>query len=67
MTSRKLNEVAAAIDDASTVVEELQDSVPEEPPVDPDADAAEKLEELHEILEHASDTVDEIGDEEEKK
>jgi hypothetical protein len=59
MTSRKLDELASNIDDASTVVEELQ--------VDPDADTDEKLDELHDTLEHASDTIDEIGDKEEKE
>jgi hypothetical protein len=52
MTSRKLDELASNIDDASMVVEELQD--------DPDTDPHEKLEELHHTLEHASDTIDEI-------
>jgi hypothetical protein len=56
MTSRKLDEIASDIDDASTVVEELQ--------VDPDADPGEKLDELQDILEHASDAIDEIDDQE---
>jgi hypothetical protein len=59
MTSRKLDELASNIDDAATVVEELQ--------VEPDADTDEKLDELHDILEHASDRIDEIGDREEKE
>ena len=59
MTSRKLDELASNIDDASMVVEELQ--------VDSDADTDEKLDELHDTLEHASDTIDEIGDKEEKE
>ena len=58
MTSRKLDEIASDIDDASTVVEELQ--------VDPDADPGEKLDELQDILEHASDAIDEIDDQEEE-
>lgn len=52
MTSRTLDELASSIDDASLVVEELQD--------DPVNDPHEKLEELHDTLEHASDTIDEI-------
>jgi hypothetical protein len=52
--SRKLDKLASDIDDASTVVEELQD--------DPGADDNEKLEELHQTLEHASDTLDELDD-----
>jgi hypothetical protein len=57
MSSRKLDEVSADLDDASIVVEELQD--------DPEADAPEKLEELHKTLEGASDTIDEIQDKDE--
>ena len=53
MTTRKLDEIASTLDDASTVVEELQ--------TDP-GDTDEKLDELHDTLEHASDTIDEIGD-----
>lgn len=59
MTSRKFDDLASDIDDASTVVEELQN--------DHDADKSEKLDELHETLEHASDMVDEIGDNDEKE
>ena len=51
MTSRTLDELASSIDDASMVVEELQD--------DSATDPQEKLEELHDTLEHASDTIDE--------
>jgi hypothetical protein len=58
MSSRKLDELAADIDDASTVVEELQNDA------DPDADVDEKLDELHETLEDASDTIDEMENEE---
>ena len=57
MSSRKLDEVSTDLDDASIVVEELQD--------DPEADAPEKLEELHKTLEGASDTIDEIQDKDE--
>jgi hypothetical protein len=56
MTSRKFDELTSDIDDASTVVEELQ--------TDQDADGGEKLDELHKTLEHASDMVDEIGEDE---
>jgi hypothetical protein len=53
MTSREFDELASDIDDASTVVEELQD--------DHDANAGKKLEELHDTLEHASDMIDWIA------
>ena len=56
MSPRKLDEVATEIDDASATVEELQD--------DPDADTDEKLGDLHETLEKASDTLDELESEE---
>lgn len=52
MTSRQIDEVASDIDDASTVVEELQ--------VDPDADTNNKLDEIHDRLEHAADTLDDV-------
>ena len=52
MNPRKIDKVATDIDDASTVVEELQ--------VDPGADTKNKLDELHDTLEHASDTIDDI-------
>lgn len=55
MSSRKLNELATDIDDAATVVEELQ--------AEPDVDASEKLDELKTTLEDASDVLDEIHDE----
>jgi hypothetical protein len=57
MSSRKLDEVSTDLNDASIVVEELQD--------DPETDAPEKLEELHKTLEDASDTMDEIQDKDE--
>ena len=58
MTSRKLDELAVDIDDATTVVEELQ--------VGPNAgtDAGEKLDELRDTLQSASDAIDEIGEKE---
>jgi hypothetical protein len=59
MTSREIQELASDIDDAATVVEELQD--------DHDADEGEKLDELHKTLEHAVDTIDEIVDKDEKE
>ncbi len=59
MTSRKLDELASDIDEASTVVEELQYAR--------NADSGEKLDELHDTLEEASDMVDEIDNEEESE
>jgi hypothetical protein len=59
VTSREFDELASDIDDASTVVEELQD--------DHDADGGEKLDELHKTLEHASDMIDEISDKDESE
>ena len=59
MTSDDFDELASDIDDASMVAEELQE--------DHDADAREKLDELHKRLEHASDMIDEIADKDEKK
>ena len=56
MSSRKLNELATDIDDASLTVEELQDV--------PEINTREKLDELHKTLEDASDTIDELEDEE---
>ena len=58
MTSRKFDDLASDIDDASTVVEELQ--------TDHAADDGEKLDELHKTLEHATDMIDEIGEKDEK-
>jgi len=55
MSSSKLNELARDVDDAATVVEELQD--------EPDVDASEKLDELKATLEDASDVLDELHDE----
>ena len=53
--SRKFDEVASNIDDALTVVEELQD--------EPDTNTGEKLDELQENLQQTSDTIEEIDDE----
>ena len=52
MPSRTHNELDARLDDAKTTVEELQDTS--------EAHAAEKLDELHESLEEASDALDEL-------
>lgn len=52
MANPKLDELATDIDDASTVVEELE--------VDRD-DADEKLHDLRKTLERAADMIDEIG------
>jgi len=60
MVDRKLGELASDIDDASTVVEELQE---EQKP----AAADEKLNELHATLEQASDTIDDIVDDDERR
>ena len=55
MSSRKLNELASDVDDAATIVEELE--------AEPDVDASEKLDELKTTLEDASDVLDELHDE----
>ena len=54
MTIRKIEEAAADIDDAVETVEELQGA--------PDVDTTEKLDELHDALEQASDALDEVAD-----
>lgn len=54
MSSRKLKELASDVDDAATVVEELQ--------AEPNVDSSEKLGELQRTLEDASDTLDELHD-----
>ena len=56
-TRKKLNEVASDVDDASTIVDELQ----AEPDVD--GEFSEKLGELKKTLEDATETLDEIHDE----
>ncbi len=58
MMSRRFDDLASDIDDASTVVEELQ--------AEPDADGGEKLDELHKTLERAADMLDEIGEKDAK-
>jgi hypothetical protein len=52
MTSRKIDQVATDIDDAAITVAELQS--------EPDTHTADKLDELHDTLEHASDTIDDV-------
>ena len=59
MTSRKIDEVATDIDDASTMVDELQANP------DHDTDTTDRLDELHDSLEHASDTLDDIDNSDE--
>ena len=59
MANPKIDELAVDIDDASTVVEELQ--------VDDEADPQEKLDDLQKTLEHASDMLDEISEKDEKE
>ena len=54
MTMRKIDEAAAEIDDAFDTVEELQEA--------PDVDTTDKLDEIHDTLEHVSDELDEIAD-----
>jgi hypothetical protein len=55
MSPRKLDELAANLEDASTVVEELRDEA--------DVDVRkEKLDDLQTTLEDASDTLDEMSD-----
>ncbi len=56
MSSRKLEEIASDVDDAATVVEELQ--------AEPEVDASEKLDELKMTLEDAADTLYDLHDEE---
>ena len=56
MSSRKLNEIASDVDDASEVVEELQ--------AEPDVDTDEKLGEIKKTLEDASNMLDELSEEE---
>jgi outer membrane murein-binding lipoprotein Lpp len=60
VASRKLDELATDIDDASTVVEELQDDLQNELQETPAADAGAKIDELRDTLEHASDTIDDV-------
>ena len=55
MSSRKIDKVATNVDDALEIVEELQDQIVEEHQDEPDA---ERLDELHETLEDAQDTID---------
>jgi hypothetical protein len=58
MPPRKLDELAGDVDDATTIVHELQD--------DDDSDRDEKLDELDKTLEHASDTIDDLENEDDE-
>lgn len=58
MRSRKLKELASDVDDAATVVDELE--------AGHEGDVSEKLDELKKTLEDASDTLDELHDEDDK-
>ena len=53
MPSREHNELDAQLDDAKTAVEELQDQAT--------SHTAEKLDDLRESLEEASDTLDDLA------
>ncbi len=55
MRSRKIDELAADIDDASDAVDELQADTEVAPGADTD-----KLDDLHDTLEHASEAIDDI-------
>ena len=60
MTSRNIDEAAADIDDATTSIEELQ--------AEPNVNAPDKLKEVHEALDHASDVLDdEVEDDDEEE
>ena len=54
MTARKIDQVSADLDDASTTVDELRDTIA------PNAETADKLHEIQDALEHASDMLDEV-------
>jgi len=56
MPSRKLDELASDIDDASETVEEIQHT--------PGTDDSEKLADLHETLDKASEAIDELENDE---
>lgn len=60
MTSRNINEAATDIDDASITVDELR----AQPNLD--VETTDKLDELRETLEHASDKLDEVGEGDDK-
>ena len=57
VSSRKLAELASDIDEAETVVEELE--------AEPDHDVPDKLDELKGALEDASEALDELQNEDE--
>jgi hypothetical protein len=54
MSNRTLDELATDVEDATSVVEELQN--------DPGLDTQDKLGELHDKLEQASDAINELED-----
>lgn len=56
MTSRKINEAASDIDDASDTIDELR----AKPNLD--AETTDMLDELHNSLEHASDSLDDAAE-----
>ena len=55
--TEKLDKLATDVDDVFTIVEELRD--------DPARDTEEKLDEVHETLTHASETLEKLEDEDE--
>ena len=55
MKPQKIDELATVIDDARDTVDELQADEEAEPGADTD-----KLDDLHDTLEHASETIDDI-------
>ena len=55
MSNRRLDELATDVDDATDVLEELQQD-------DAGVNTADKLKELHDKLEQASEAIDELED-----
>jgi hypothetical protein len=53
MSNRRLDELATDVDDATDVLEELQQD-------DAGVNTADKLKELHDKLEQASEAIDEL-------
>jgi hypothetical protein len=54
MSNRTLDELATDVEDATSVLEELQD--------DPGINTQDKLEEIHDKLEQASEAINELED-----
>jgi len=52
VSNRKLDELSSDVEDATRIVDELQDA--------PGVNTKDKLEELSETLEHATDSIDEL-------